>query len=92
MGKFFGFIGDLVTGVGLVFGAIISFIVYGLFGYFILWLTKSFAFLFMTYEWVTNEYVLYAIAYVFIDKIAITEIIFAGTFAVAGAIAVLRKN
>ena len=92
IGKFFDFLGNLISGVGTLLGAIISFVIYGLFGYFILWIAKSFAGLFVDAEWITNEYVIGAIDYLFVDNISITEIVFAGSFALAGALKVLRKN
>ena len=92
IGKFFGFLGDIVNGVGTMLGALIFFVIYGLFGYFILWVAKTFAGLFVDIEWITNEYVIDAIDYLFVDNISITEIVFAGSFALLGALKVLRKN
>ena len=92
IGKFFGFLGGIVNGVRTMLGALIFFVIYGLFGYFILWVAKTFAGLFVDFEWITNEYVIGAIDYLFVDNISITEIVFAGSFALAGALKVLRKN
>jgi hypothetical protein len=48
--------------------------------------------LFAVNEIITNEYIIGAIKYVFVDNLSITEIVFAGSFALAGALKVLRKN
>ena len=90
--KFFGFIGDLFSGLGIVLGAIVSFVIYGLIGYFFLWVAKAFSMIFVTNEIITNEYIIGAIKYVFVDNLSITEIVFAGSFALAGALKVLRRN
>ena len=90
--KFFSFIGNIVSGVGLVIGSIIVFLVYALVGYFFHWLVSSFSSMMIDWEWITNEYVQYFILTVFEDYKHITEIVFALGFGLAGVLKVLRGD
>ena len=91
--KFFGFIADIIKlifgGLGLVVGSAIMFIVYGLLGYFFLFVVKFFSGLMVEAEWITNEYVLYVWGFIFLEHITYTEVIFAIGFGVAGVLKVL---
>lgn len=89
IGKFFTFLGDIARGLGLVFGSAIMFMVYALFGYFILWCLKSFSMLMISFEWITNEYVVGFCAFVFIEHITYTEVIVAIGFGMAGVFKLL---
>ena len=77
-------IGWIVGGLGIVFGTAIVFVVFGLFGYFILWCVKSFSMLFITLEWITNEYVVSALEFLFIGQIFYTELVFVIGFGLSG--------
>ena len=89
MGKFFTFIGDIARRLGLVIGSVIAFVVYGLYGYFILWFVKTFSGLMISYEWITNEYVLGFYAFIFIEHITYTELVVAIGFGIAGVFQII---
>lgn len=92
IGKFFSFLGRIVSGVGLVIGSIIVFVVYGLIGYFFHWGVSSFSTMMITWEWITNEYVQNAVLTVFEDYKHITELVFALGFGILGVIGILNKR
>lgn len=88
IGKFFGFIADIIKlifgGLGVVIGSAIFFIVYGLLGYFFLFVVKFFSGLMVEAEWITNEYVLYVWGFIFLEHITYTEVIVAIGFGAVG--------
>ena len=92
IGKFFSFIGNIFRGLGLVIGSIITFVVYGLIGYFILWVTKTFSLLFISFEWITNEYVQYFILAVFEGYKHITELVLALGFGIVGVVKIFSSE
>ena len=92
IGKFFSFLGSIVSGVGLLIGSVIVFIFYALFGYFFLWLMSFFAIMMISWEWITNESVQYLIITVFDDYKHITEIVFSLGFGILGVIGILNKR
>ena len=77
-------IGWIVGSLGMLFGVAIVFVVFGLFGYFILWCVKSFSMLFISFEWIKNEYVVSALEFLFIEQIFYTELVFVIGFGLSG--------
>ena len=90
IGKFFGFIGDIIRGLGLVVGSAIGFVLYALYGYFILWVVKIFSALMVDAEWITNEYVLSAWSFIFLEHITTTELVVVIGFGIAGIARILN--
>ena len=90
IGKFFGFIGDIIRGLGLVVGSAIGFVLYALYGYFILWVVKFFSGLMVDAEWITNEYVLSAWSFIFIEHITTTELVVVIGFGIVGIARILN--
>ena len=90
--KFFGFIGSIVRGLGLVIGSIIAFVFYALFGYFFLWLMSTFSLLMIGWEWITNEHVQFFIFSVFDTYKHITELVFSIGFGILGVYGLLNKR
>ncbi len=89
IGKFFTFLGDIARGLGLVVGSAIMFVVFALYGYFILWVVKFFSALMVDAEWITNQYVLDFWGFIFLEHITYTEVIVAIGFGMAGVFKLL---
>lgn len=88
--KFFGFIADIIRGLGVVVGSVIGFVVYALYGYFVLWVVKIFSGLMVDAEWITNEYVLSAWSFIFIEHITTTELVVVIGFGIVGIARILN--
>ena len=88
--KLFTFIGNIARGLGLVIGSAVGFVIYALFGYFILWCIRSFSELMISFEWITNEYVLGFYAFIFVEHIFYTELVVAIGFGMAGVARILN--
>lgn len=90
MRTIFNFITSLFTGLGVFIGSIISFLVFGLIGYFFFWVLSAFSIFFIEWDWITNEYVIDGVKYLFVEYRHINEVIFAGGFGLLGVIRFLQ--
>lgn len=92
MRMIFNFISSLVKGLGAFIGSIIFFLVYGLIGYFFFWVLTMFSAFFIEWKWITNEYVIEGIKYLFVEYKHINEVVFAGGFGLLGVLKYLQPS
>lgn len=92
MKSFFNSIISVIKGFGLFLGSILSFIFYGLVGYFFFWVLSAFSLMFIDWGWITNEYVIEGIRYLFVEYRHINEVIIAGAFGIIGVAKMLSND